>query len=145
MGGVPRASRWRVRHCCSGRRQRVQPWLNLGRAGISSSTTRWLRRNLFRGPIDSVVTVVVGGLLAFLLYRILRFVLVTGRWEIVEVNLKLLMVGRYPDVHLPRVGISIVIAATVGGLLAGVVHRRQVDAGTATPRRPATGPTTAPT
>ena len=43
------------------------------------------------------------------------------------------MVGRYPAVHLPRVGISLVIASTVGGLLGGVVHRRQADAGTAMP------------
>jgi len=63
-----------------------------------------------------------------------RTVEVHIRWlrEIIEVNLKLLMVGRYPAVHLPRVGISLVIASTVGGLLAGVVHRRQLDAGTAT-------------
>ena len=96
------------------------------------TATRWLRRNLFRGPVDSVVTVLVALVAGYLLWRALQFVFVTGRWEIIEINLKLLMVGRYPDVHLPRVGISLVIASTVGGLLAGVVHRRQVDAGTAT-------------
>ena len=111
-------------------------------AGRTMTATRWLRHNLFRGPVDSVVTVLVTFATGYLLWRAVQFVFVTGRWEIIEVNLKLLMVGRYPDVHLPRVGISLVIASTVGGLLAGVVHRRQADAGTATrtsvarPRRP---------
>jgi general L-amino acid transport system permease protein len=99
----------------------------------------WLRRNLFRGPVDAAVSVVVIVIAAYLLYRAVRFVLVTGRWEIVRVNLKLLMVGRYPDVHLPRVGISLVVAATVGGLVAGVVHRRQVRSGTAPTGRPGLG------
>ena len=96
------------------------------------TATRWLRRNLFRRPVDSVVTVLVALAAGYVLWRAVQFVFVTGRWEIIEVNLKLLMVGRYPDVHLPRVGISLVVASTVAGLLAGVVHRRQVDAGTAT-------------
>jgi general L-amino acid transport system permease protein len=77
-----------------------------------------------------VVTVTSAVVIAYLLYRVVRFVLVTGRWEIVRVNLKLLMVGRYPDVHLPRVAVSLVVAALVAGLIAGVVHRRQVEAGT---------------
>jgi general L-amino acid transport system permease protein len=92
----------------------------------------WLRHNLFRSPLDAVVTIVAGAIATYLVYRAARFVLVTGRWDVVRVNLKLLMVGRYPDVHLARVGVSVAVAATVGGLLAGVVHRRQVDAGTST-------------
>ena len=91
---------------------------------------RWLRRNLFRGPVDSIVSVVGGVLAVYLLVRLARFVLVTGRWEVVRVNLKLLMAGRYPTDELDRVAWALVGAAIVGGLLAGVVHRRQVQAGT---------------
>lgn len=90
----------------------------------------WLRRNLFRSRVDGVVTVVSAVALGWLLFRAVRFVLVTGRWEVIEVNLRLLMVGRFPDIHLPRVSISLAVAALVGGLVAGVVHRRQVAAGT---------------
>ena len=53
---------------------------------------------------------------------------VTGRWEIVQVNLKLLMVGRYPADELDRLAVGLAGATLVGGLLAGVVHRRQVAA-----------------
>ena len=90
----------------------------------------WLRRNLFRSPADGILTVVSAVIVATVMYRTARFVAVTGRWEIIEVNLRLLMVGRFPDIHLPRVSISLAVAAFVGGLVAGVVHRRQVAAGT---------------
>ncbi len=96
----------------------------------AASAKRWLRRNLFRSWVDGAVTVVGAVVVAAVLYRAVRFVLVTGRWEIIEVNQRLLMVGRYPDVHLPRISVSLAVGALVGGLVAGVVHARQVQAGT---------------
>lgn len=97
---------------------------------MTSSPMVWLRRNLFRSPSDGVLTVVSAVIVANVLYRTIRFVVVTGRWDVIEVNLGLLMVGRFPDLHLPRVSISLAVAALVGGLVAGVVHQRQVGAGT---------------
>jgi general L-amino acid transport system permease protein len=91
---------------------------------------RWLRRNLFRTPIDGIISVVGGGLAVYVVYRLARFVLVTGRWDIIRDNLRLLMVGRYPTVHLPRVAVSVVVATLAAGLVAGVIHRHQVAAGT---------------
>ena len=91
---------------------------------------RWMRRNLFRNPVDGVVTVVGGLLAAWVVWRLVRFVLVTGRWEIVEVNLRLFMYGRYPAAHVLRLSVAVVVASLVGGLVAGVVHARQVAAGT---------------
>ncbi len=99
-------------------------------SGPGTRAGRWARAHLFRTPVDGVVTVVGGLVVAYVLYRALRFVLVTGRWEIVRVNLKLFMVGRFPDMHLLRVSVALVVAAAVGGLVAGVVHARQVRAGT---------------
>ncbi len=92
----------------------------------------WLRRNLFRTPFDSVLTVILAPLSAYLLFRFARFVFVTGRWEIVEVNLKLLMVGNWPAAHLPRLAVALIVIGTVSGLIAGLVHARQVRRGTAT-------------
>lgn len=93
---------------------------------------KWLRRNLFRTPFDSVLTIVLAPLTAYLLFRFVRFVFVTGRWEIVEVNLKLLMVGNWPASHLPRLSVTLAVLGLVGGLIAGLVHARQVRRGTAT-------------
>ena len=55
--------------------------------------TAWARTNLFRGPADTVTTLVAGTIGLYAIYRFANFVLVTGRWEIVRENLSLFMVG----------------------------------------------------
>lgn len=57
----------------------------------------WIRRNLFRSLGDSLLTVVFGALTVYVLWQVLEFVFITGRWEIIQVNLKLLLVGRFPE------------------------------------------------
>jgi general L-amino acid transport system permease protein len=91
--------------------------------------TTWLRRNLFRGPVDSVVTILAGALSVWVVYKTLRFLFVTGRWDIIEVNLKLLMVGRFPEVHMLRLSVCAVALSAWAGLLAGIVSARQVRSG----------------
>jgi general L-amino acid transport system permease protein len=93
----------------------------------------WLRRNLFRSRVDAVVTVVAGVVVGYIAYRLVRFVFVTGRWEIIRVNLKLFMVGRYPSDELWRIVVGLAAIALYGGLLAGLVAHRQAVAGTAPP------------
>ena len=80
-------------------------------------------------PRDAVLTVVFGAVLDLDLYKSFRFVFVTGRWTIIEVNLRLLMVGRYPEVHDLRLAVTVVVLAAWGGLLAGFIRGRQVRAG----------------
>jgi general L-amino acid transport system permease protein len=93
----------------------------------------WVRRNLFRSPLDGVVTVVSAAIVGYVVYRLARYVLVTGRWDIVRDNLKLFMVGRYPADELWRLAVAVAAIAAYGGLVAGSIHRRQVQAGTAEP------------
>lgn len=93
----------------------------------------WLRRNLFRSPGDTVVTVVAGAVVGYVAFRLARYVFVTGRWDIVRVNLKLFMVGRYPDGSLWRVGVALAVLAFGGGVIAGFVARRRVVTGRTDP------------
>lgn len=99
---------------------------------------RWARRHLFRNVVDSTLTIVLGGAAAYLGFRLIRYALVTGRWEIVRRNLKLLLVGRFPDDDLWKVAAAIAAIALWGGLLAGMVASRQGRAAveTAASRRP---------
>jgi general L-amino acid transport system permease protein len=90
---------------------------------------RWLRHHLFRGPIDSVVTVVFAAVALFVLYKTVSFVFFTGRWDIIQVNLRLLMIGRFPDVHVLRLSVTVVVLAGWAGVLAGFIRARQVRAG----------------
>lgn len=89
----------------------------------------WLRYNLFRSPRDAWITVVAGAISAYVLYRTINFVLFTGRWDIIRVNLRLLLYGRFAEAHVLRLAVTVVGMATWGGLVAGVVYARQIRSG----------------
>ena len=99
----------------------------------AAGTGDWLRRNLFRSPGDALVTVVSAAVVLFAVYRAVRYVVSTGRWEIVRVNLKLFMVGRYPNDELWRISVAIAVIAFFIGLVAGFVWRRRIVTGRAEP------------
>ena len=112
-------------------RERGQP-----PAGAEGAMIAWARRHLFRTRSDAALTLVFGALALYVAYRALRFLFVTGRWDIVEVNLRLLMVGRFPTQHLPRISVTLIVLAAWAGVLAGLVRSRQVRAGRPVPDRP---------
>jgi general L-amino acid transport system permease protein len=95
----------------------------------SDGARRWLRHNLFRSRTDAVVTVVSGVVVGYIVYRLARFVLVTGRWDIVRTNLTLYMVGRYPPDDQWRIAVALCVIAGFGGIVAGHVARRRVVKG----------------
>ncbi|MGI8872794.1 MAG: amino acid ABC transporter permease [Egibacteraceae bacterium] len=86
----------------------------------ATSPGTWLRENLFNTWYNSLLTVVFAALLAWVIYRGLRFVFVTGRWDIIRVNLTNFAVGRYPRGEIPRIWAGIYVIAAVVGLGAGV-------------------------
>jgi general L-amino acid transport system permease protein len=89
----------------------------------------WARRNLFRSPLDGVLTIVFGAISIWLIYKTLSFIFVTGRWDIIRVNLRLMMIGRFPDVHVLRLSVTVIALAAWGGFLAGFIRARQVRSG----------------
>lgn len=91
----------------------------------------WARHNLVRTPADGVLTVVAGLVAAYVVYRSARFVFVTGRWDIIRTNLRLLMYGRFPEPHVLRLAVTLVVLAAWAGLIAGIVQGRRRRAGTA--------------
>lgn len=93
---------------------------------------RWARKNLFRSPFDAILTLVFGGLGVYLVVRLTLFVFVTARWGIIDVNLKLLLVGRWPADQLTTIGVSVAVLGLWGGLIAGIIAGRQVRLGTST-------------
>ena len=56
------------------------------------SPREWARENLFGSWLDTILTVVFGLLVAWLVYRLGKFVFVDARWEIIERNITNLMV-----------------------------------------------------
>ena len=55
-----------------------------------------MRENLFRSALDTNLTVVFTPLLAWVAYRVAKFVFVDARWAVVERNITNLMVGGFP-------------------------------------------------
>ncbi|MCB0973711.1 MAG: ABC transporter permease subunit [Actinobacteria bacterium] len=85
---------------------------------MTSTTWRvWLRRNLFRNLRDGIITLLTAFIAGWILWKVLRFVLITGRWEIVERNLALFMYGRYPREDLWRITLALCVAAFVTTML----------------------------
>jgi general L-amino acid transport system permease protein len=98
----------------------------------------WIRRNLARSPLDALVSLIAAVIVGYIAYRLLRYVFVTGRWDIVRDNLKLFMVGRYPLDDLWRISVVVVAIGLYGGLVAGyvVVRRRRLGLAVDGPPQP---------
>lgn len=90
------------------------------------SVATWLRGNLFNSKLDALMTIVFGSIGLYIFFRFLRFVFVNARWEIIQVNLKLLLVGRWPVEHLLRIGVAVVALGIWGGVIAGLIRGRQI-------------------
>jgi len=97
------------------------------------SRVTWVRRNLFRTPLDGILTIVFGSLGLYVIFRGVLFVasgFVNGRWQIIDDNLKLLMVGLWPVQNLIRIGVSVAVLALWAGVIGGVIAGRQKRRGT---------------
>jgi general L-amino acid transport system permease protein len=81
----------------------------------------WIRRNLFRSITDTILTVISASILGYVIFQVFQFVFVTGRWEIIQVNLKILLVGRFPEELMFLVGFSILATCfSIASLASGM-------------------------
>lgn len=89
----------------------------------------WVRENLFNTPLNTILTIAFGLLIAFVVFRAVRFLFFTGRWEIIEVNLTNYMIGRFPRDQLDRIWIAIFLASVAGGIGLGLSSKLKREAG----------------
>jgi general L-amino acid transport system permease protein len=89
----------------------------------------WAKHNLFRSPLDAILTIVFGAIALWVIFKTINFVLFTGRWEIIQTNLRLLMIGRYPPAHELRLVVTVIVLSGWAGLLAGIIRARQIQPG----------------
>jgi general L-amino acid transport system permease protein len=78
-----------------------------------------LRQNLFSGPVSSLVTIVLGVALAWLLLQIVGWMVADARWNVVTDNLRIFLIGRYPADEASRIWLSMAILSVLSGLGAG--------------------------
>jgi general L-amino acid transport system permease protein len=83
----------------------------------------WLRKNLFSGPVSSLMTVVIGGLLLALAIAVGQWAVSEARWDVVTRNLRLFLIGQYAADQAWRIWLSLAILSGLTGLSAGVFGR----------------------
>jgi general L-amino acid transport system permease protein len=71
----------------------------------------WIRRNLFRSWSDGILSILLGALAIWVIWLLISFVFITGRWEIIQVNIKLLLIGGFPIESLWILNASIIAIA----------------------------------
>jgi len=90
----------------------------------------WVRRNLLSSWFNGVLTIVSGALVLFFGFQLVRFVFVTADWSVFQANLRVYMVGRFPEDQLWRVWAVVYFLAVLIGLSNGVLvppHRTRRD------------------
>ena len=83
----------------------------------------WLRENLFSGWVNSLVTVLIGAALLWLVLTIGQWVLTEARWSVVTNNLRLFLIGQYPADQAWRLWLDMAIISVLAGLSAGAWGR----------------------
>jgi general L-amino acid transport system permease protein len=71
----------------------------------------WIRHNLFRSWSDGILSIVFGALAFWVIWVLVEFVFITGRWEIIQVNIKLLLIGGFPLESLWLINASVISIA----------------------------------
>jgi len=79
----------------------------------------WLRHNLFRTWRDSLLTVVIVAVGAWVIWQLLAWALGSARWGVITQNLRLFLIGLYPADEAWRVWACLTVVSVVAGLTAG--------------------------
>ncbi|MGB6299581.1 MAG: amino acid ABC transporter permease [Rivularia sp. (in: cyanobacteria)] len=85
----------------------------------------WLRKNLFSTWYNSLFTIICLVIIFFFGWNLINWIINQAQWEVIEANLRIFMVGRYPQPLYWRVWISGLIASTLTFLTVGVFLAKQ--------------------
>jgi general L-amino acid transport system permease protein len=83
----------------------------------------WMRANLFSGPINSIVTVLIVAALAWLAITIGQWAVTEARWSVITDNLRLFLIGQYPADQAWRIWLELAIISVLSGLSAAAYGR----------------------
>jgi len=91
----------------------------------------WARKHLFRTWYDTLLTILALALIVAALRGVLNWALFQAQWEVVQINLRLLLAGQYPAAQLWRLWLCLHLLAAIGGLSWGiwVRSRRMLSVG----------------
>jgi general L-amino acid transport system permease protein len=90
---------------------------------VSLGPVAWMKKNLFSDWFNSLLTVVLVGILGFGLFRLGRWAFTTAQWQVIPNNLGLFMTGTYPSELYARIWILLAIICALAGFSWGVLSR----------------------
>ncbi len=80
----------------------------------------WIYKNLFSTWYNGLLTILALALVYAIAKPVLSWAFTQARWDVVTVNMRLLMVGQYPPTELWRVWLCLHLLAAIGGLSWGI-------------------------
>ena len=87
----------------------------------------WIYKNLFNTWYNAVLTFLAFGIVYAIAHPVLVWALEKARWEVVIVNMRLLMVGQYPQDQIWRVWLCLHLLGAIAGLSWGVwIHKYRI-------------------
>ncbi|MEM6252060.1 MAG: amino acid ABC transporter permease [Cyanobacteria bacterium P01_D01_bin.156] len=90
-----------------------------------SGPTAWLRKHLFNTWYNSLLTVILGGLMLLVLWGMFNWAFQVAQWAVVPNNLALFMSGLYPSEIYSRIWAILGVNVAMGGVTWGMLARNQ--------------------
>ncbi len=84
-----------------------------------------MNKNLFNTWYNSLFTIICLVIILFFGWNLLNWIITQAQWQVVEANLRIFMVGRYPQPLYWRVWMSSLIASALTFLTVGVFLAKQ--------------------
>jgi general L-amino acid transport system permease protein len=85
----------------------------------------WLRKNLFSTWYNSLLSVVCLILLFWVVRGVITWAITQAQWAVIQVNLRLFLVGRFPQTLYWRIWIVLAIASTFSAISGGIFFSNQ--------------------
>ncbi|WP_138503131.1 amino acid ABC transporter permease [Nostoc sp. PA-18-2419] len=85
----------------------------------------WLRKNLFSTWYNSLLTIMCLMLLFWVARGVLTWAITQAQWAVIQVNLRLFLVGRFPQTLYWRTWIVLAITAILAAITGGVFFSKQ--------------------
>jgi len=84
----------------------------------------WLRRNLFSSWASSLLTIIIGTVLALFVFLVADWALTEARWGVVTTNFRLFLIGQYPADEAWRVWLTLLAVSVLSGVSAASTTSR---------------------
>lgn len=105
------------------RSNRATILIAIGRPEARLSPLAWLRKNLFRTPFDTILTLIVAYIALSLGVRLIHWIVNEAQWTVITTNFRVLMQGKYPLDQGWRLALCVFIGVGLAGLSWGIWGR----------------------